>query len=136
MKKNWLFAQRTKILAVDDEVGFTRLLALAATQYEIRGENDPRRAIDAAVEFHPDLILVDRFMPKITGESLARSIESHPKLGHIPIAFVTASVPRDDEGQFCTHLNGHPILMKPVSINQIDQCVRSASRGSSPGFTS
>ncbi|MEP6671647.1 MAG: response regulator [Chthoniobacter sp.] len=122
--KTWPFSHRTKILAVDDECGFTRLLKLAASHYEIRTENDPLRALETAAEFQPDIILLDRFMPKISGDSLARSFEAHPKLHHIPIAFVTATVPRDDEGRFCTHLNGHPVLVKPVSIEEIDQCVR------------
>lgn len=124
MKTPWPFLHRTKILAVDDEVGFTRLLKLAATQFDIRAESDPLRAIDTAAEFHPDLILMDRYMPKMSGDSLARSFEEHPKLCHIPIAFVTASVPRDDYGGYHTHLNGYPVLMKPVSIEQIERCVR------------
>lgn len=124
MKTPWSFSHRTKILAVDDEVGFTRLLKLAASQFEIRTENDPMRAIDTAAEFQPDLILMDRYMPKISGYRLARSFEEHPKLRHIPIAFVTASVPRDGDGRFQTHLDGRPVLMKPVSIEQIEQCVR------------
>ena len=122
--KTWPFSHRTKILAVDDEAGFTRLLQLAAAQYEVRAENDPLRAMDTAAEFHPDLILMDRFMSKMSGDVLARSFQAHPKLHHIPIAFITATAPRDEEGAFCTHLDGRPILMKPVSIEQIDQCVR------------
>jgi len=124
MNKARPFAHRTRILAIDDEVGFTRMLKLAATQYEIHTENDPQQAIEAAMKFNPDLILLDRFMPKVTGDTLARSIESHPKLGHIPIAFVTATVPRNDDGHLSTRLDGHPILMKPISIEDIDQCVR------------
>jgi CheY-like chemotaxis protein len=122
--KSWPFAHRTKILAVDDEVGFTRVFTLAAAHYEVRAENDPLRALETATDFQPDLILLDRFMPKMSGDSLAKSFETHPKLSHIPIAFVTATVPRDGEGRFCTHLDGHPVLVKPVSIEQIDQCVR------------
>jgi CheY-like chemotaxis protein len=122
--KTWPFANRTKILAVDDEVGFTRLLKLAAAQYEIRTENDPLQAVKAAAEFHPDLILMDRFMPKLSGDSLLRAFEKHPKLQHIPIAFVTGTVPRDDDGRLCNRLYGRPVLMKPISIEQIDQCVR------------
>jgi len=108
---------------VDDEAGFTRLLKLAAARYEIRGEMT-RSGRWRRAEFHPDLILLDRFMPKMSGDSLALSFQRHPKLQDIPIAFVTATVPRDDKGRFCTHLNGHPVLMKPVSVEQIDQCVR------------
>ena len=125
MKTPWSFLNRTKILAVDDEVGFTRLLKFAARQFDICTVNDPRQAIEVATEFHPDLILMDRYMPRMSGDVLARSFEEHPKLRHIPIAFVTASVPRDDDGQYRTHLHGHPVLMKPVSVEQIEECVRS-----------
>jgi CheY-like chemotaxis protein len=127
--KTWPFAHRTRILAVDDEVGFTRLLKLAAAQYEIRTENDPLQAVKAASEFHPDLILMDRFMPKVNGDTLLKTFEQHPKLHHIPIAFVTGTVPRDDKGRYCTHLHGRPVLMKPISIEQIDQCVRECIPG-------
>jgi CheY-like chemotaxis protein len=100
------------------------VLQLAAVQYDIRTETDPRRAIEAATEFHPDLILMDRFMAKMSGDCLAKTFQAHPTLHHIPIAFLTASVPCDAEGRYCTHLDGRPVLMKPVSIEQIDQCVR------------
>lgn len=109
---------------MDDEIGFTRVLQLAAAQYVIRTENDPRHAIEAAVEFHPDLILMDRVMAKMSGDCLAKTFGAHPKLHHIPIAFLTASVPCDGEGHYSTQLDGRPVLMKPVSIEQIDECVR------------
>jgi CheY-like chemotaxis protein len=130
MKKHWRLPFRTRILAIDDEVGFTRLFELAAHHYDIRTESDPQRALETAAEFHPDLILLDRYMPKMSGDVLARSFKAHPKLRKIPIAFVTASVPRDSDGQYCTHLNGYPVLMKPVSLEQIDQCVKECVKGS------
>jgi len=120
----WPFSHRPRILAIDDEVGFTRLLKLAVSQYDMRTENDPLRAVDAAEEFQPDLILLDRFMPRMSGDKLAESIKAHPKLRKIPIAFVTGSVPRDSDGQLCTQLNGCPILVKPISLAAIDQCVK------------
>ena len=122
--KPWPFPRRTRILAVDDEVGFTRLLKLAAAHYDIRTENDPARAIEAAKEFQPHLILLDRYMPGMSGDSLARTLKEHPKLRDIPIAFITATVPRAEMGGFATHLDGCPILAKPVSIDAIDECVK------------
>jgi CheY-like chemotaxis protein len=122
--KTWPLSNRTRILIVDDEVGFTRLFKLAARQYEIRAENNPLKAVEAAMEFRPDIILLDRFMPKMSGEALVKSFQAHPKLEHIRIAFLSATVPRDAAGRFCTHLDGHRILAKPISVDQIDQFVR------------
>jgi len=118
--KSWPFTHKTRILAVDDEGGFTRLLQLAAAQYVVRGENDPTRAVEVAKEFGPDIILLDRYMPRLCGDRLAMSLKADPKLSHIPIAFITASVPRDGEGRKCSELDGWPILSKPVSIEEID----------------
>jgi CheY-like chemotaxis protein len=122
--KRWPFTHKTKILAVDDEIGFTRLFKLAAPQYEIRTENDPTRALEAAREFAPDIILLDRHMPRLCGDRLAATLRADPELRHIPIAFVTGSVPQDEDGRFCTELDGLPVLSKPVSIEAIDQLVR------------
>ena len=115
--------RRTKVLAVDDEVGFTRILKIAARHYDIRAENDAERALQAAIEFRPDVILMDRFMPKMWGDSLALQFKAHPKLKQTPIIFLTATVPQDDSGQLCTHLHGYPILQKPFSIEDIDRCI-------------
>jgi CheY-like chemotaxis protein len=120
----WPFSHPTRILAVDDEIGFTRMLQLAVSQYEIRAENDPLRVIDAAREFEPDLILLDRHMPRMSGDRLAASLQADPKLCRIPIAFVTGTVPRDTDGHACHTLNGCPVLAKPVSVEAIDRCVK------------
>jgi CheY-like chemotaxis protein len=92
--KKWPFSRKTKILVVDDEGGFTRLLKLAVPQYEIRTENNALRAIAAAEDFGPDMIFLDRYMPGISGDQLAVSIKAHGKLGRVPMAFLTGAVPR------------------------------------------
>jgi CheY-like chemotaxis protein len=120
----WPFPHKTRLLVIDDEVAFTRLFKLAADHYEIRCENDPLGAIQAAQEFRPDLILLDRLMPSVTGDKLAESIKSHPQLKDIPFAFLTASVPLGEDGSFETTLIGFPVLEKPVSIEAIDRCVK------------
>ena len=42
---------KKKILLVDDESGFTRLLRLTLPAYEIREENNPLKALQTAKEF-------------------------------------------------------------------------------------
>ncbi len=115
--------RKAKILVVDDEVGFTRLLKIAAANYEIRTVNDPGGAVEAAAEFEPDLIFLDRFMPRISGEDLAAAFRAHPQLSKIPIIFVTGSPPKEGARTFASHLNGWPVLTKPVSIGAINECV-------------
>ncbi|HEY3898976.1 MAG TPA: response regulator [Chthoniobacter sp.] len=119
----WPFHHKTRILAIDDEAGFTRLLQLAAAQYEVRGENDPLRAIETAKEFKPDLILLDRIMPGMTGDKLAVSFKRHPQLKDIPIAFLTATPPDGEDGSTHT-FRGCPVLAKPVTMEAINRCVQ------------
>ncbi len=114
---------QAKILVVDDEIGFTRLLKIAAANYEIRTVNDPVQAVEAALEFEPDIVFLDRIMPKMSGEDLAAAIQAHPRLSKIPIAIMTGSPPKEGAGTFASHLNGWPVLTKPVSIRAINECV-------------
>jgi DNA-binding response OmpR family regulator len=120
-----MLEHKTRILAIDDEVGFTRLLKIAASKlYEVRGENDPFRALQTARDFHPDIILLDRFMGQTRGEDLLSSIKADDVLHDVPVAFITATVPRNEDDSLRTTLHGCPILKKPVSIDQIEEVVR------------
>ena len=59
--------QPRRILIVDDEAGFTRLLKLTlegTKRYIVKEENDGSQALSTARQFRPDLILLDIVMPK------------------------------------------------------------------------
>ncbi len=115
--------RQAKILVVDDEIGFTRLLKIAAANYQIRTVNDPEQAVGAALEFEPDIVFLDRIMPRMSGEDLAAAIQAHPRLSKTPIVIVTGSPPKEGAGTFASQLNGWPVLTKPVSLCAIDECV-------------
>jgi hypothetical protein len=55
---------------------------------------------------------------------LAVSIKRHPLLKDIPIAFLTATPPADEDGSSQYTLQGYPVLAKPVTIEAIDRCVK------------
>jgi CheY-like chemotaxis protein len=68
-----------RILIVDDEPGFIRLLKLVLEKtgrYVVREENDETRAVAVAKQFLPDLILLDLVMPSIDGGMVASRIRS------------------------------------------------------------
>jgi len=114
---------KKKILVVDDEPGFTRLLKLTMPRYEIKEENDARQAMDTAKQFRPDLILLDVIMPWLDGGDLASSFRSDWSLRHIPIVFLTAIVKTGEIGGSERQIGGFPFLAKPVSTDSLTRCI-------------
>jgi len=115
--------KKTRILVVDDEPGFTRLLKLVMPQYEIREVNDPERAIETARAFRPDLILMDVIMPGIDGGNLAAQCRADPLLQRVPIVFLTAVVSPREAGTASKEIGGFPFLAKPVSPQTLARCI-------------
>src|SRR5689334_15994862 len=91
--------EKKRILVVDDEPSITRLLKLNLEQtndYVVRAEIDSERAIAAAEEFQPDLILLDVMMPGLDGGELASRFQANPKLKRVPIVFLTAATTKSE----------------------------------------
>ena len=86
---------KKRILVVDDEAALTRMVKLNLERtgnYEVRTENSGPMAIPAALEFRPDLMLLDVMMPGMTGDEIAAQLREDPALSHIKFIFVTAIV--------------------------------------------
>ena len=78
---------KKRILVIDDEPSITRLLKLNLEQtdhYEVREENDSTRALDAAREFKPDLVISDVMMPEVGGGEVAAQLREDPALRRVP----------------------------------------------------
>jgi len=115
-----------RILIIDDESGFTRLLKLTLEKtgdFIVKEENDGTRAHETAREFRPDLILLDIVMPKIDGGDVASKIKADWHLKHIPIVFLTAIV-SNKEAVSSDLIGGFPFLSKPVSLENLIHCIR------------
>jgi CheY-like chemotaxis protein len=115
--------KKTRILVVDDEPGFTRLLKLVLHRYEIQEENDATRAYETALAFRPDLILIDVIMPKMDGGNLAAVYRADGLLRHVPIVFLTAVISASESGNGTKHIGGFPFLAKPVSPEDLERCI-------------
>jgi CheY-like chemotaxis protein len=114
---------KKKILAIDDEVGFTRLLKVVLRHYDIREENDPLRALETARNFKPDLILLDIIMPGLDGGDLAAKFKDDPMLCHVPIIFLTAVVSKHEAGEHPKRIGHDVFLAKPVSPEALERCI-------------
>ncbi len=120
-------ATKKRILIVDDEVGFTRLLKMnleKTGKYDVMVENRSPKAPLAAKIFHPDIILLDIVMPEMDGGDVASQIHADPELANIPIVMLTALVDRDDTSPGSVAQSGAlDVLAKPVDLEILLRCL-------------
>lgn len=113
-----------RILIVDDEAGFTRLLKLTlegTKRYIVKEENDGSQALTVARQFRPDLMLLDIVMPKMDGGDVARQITADPTLKSVKIIFLTAIVSQKEV--HAGGIGGIPFMAKPVSLAALTKMI-------------
>lgn len=81
-----------RLLAVDDDSLFLRIVGdqLDPSEFVYESLREPTRVVPKAVSFAPQLILMDRNMPVLSGAEVIRSLRAFPQTAAIPVAFLTA----------------------------------------------
>ena len=118
--------EKTRILIVDDEAVFTRMVKLNLEQtglYEVREENRALRALPSAREFKPHLVLLDVIMPGMDGGELAASLQADFALRKTPIIFLTATVSPHEAKSGGFNSGGFLFLAKPVALKDLILCI-------------
>ena len=126
--------QKKRVLLVDDEVGFTRLLRMNLEQtgaYEVREENVGSRAMAAVQEFKPDILFLDIIMPDMDGGSIVSQIRLSPELKETQVVFLTAVLTKQEAKQKNGHLSFVPCLAKPVNTQEVIDCIEKYATGGS-----
>jgi CheY-like chemotaxis protein len=120
-----------RVLLVDDDVSVTRTLAMYLQDFgdcEVRTENEGSRALAAARQFKPDLVILDIVMPEADGGTVAAEIGADPALRGTPIVFLTALVSPRETGGGAQQIGGHPFLAKPVEPDVVLHYVEKYAR--------
>lgn len=92
--------QKKKILLVEDDMALSAVYRsrLEIEGFDVREANNGEDALSAAVEYHPDLILLDVMMPKISGFDVLDILRNTPETANVRIIMLTAlSQPKDKE---------------------------------------
>jgi DNA-binding response OmpR family regulator len=90
--------QRKRILLVEDDRALAGVYRsrLELEGFEIREVNNGEEALSAALDFKPDLIVLDAMMPKISGFDVLDILRNTPETGSIRVIMLTAlSQPKD-----------------------------------------
>ena len=82
-----------KVLVVDDSVVVRRLVAarLTADGHAVTEASDGQAAVDAALREHPDVIVLDRQMPRMDGFEVCTRLREHAELRSVGILMLTDS---------------------------------------------
>jgi DNA-binding response OmpR family regulator len=115
-------AEKKRILIVDDEVSFARMVKLNLEKtgaFEVRTENKATYALAAAREFKPDLIILDVIMPNLDGGDVSNQFKRDRQLRDTPIIFLTATVSKREAGEGGLNSGGALFLAKPVSVETL-----------------
>ncbi|MBF0191792.1 MAG: diguanylate cyclase [Magnetococcales bacterium] len=88
---------REKVLIVDDvPINLALLYELLIEDFDISQAESGPVALDLALRFKPDLILLDIMMPNMDGFEVCRRLKANPKTRGIPVIFVTAKTEAED----------------------------------------
>jgi CheY-like chemotaxis protein len=123
---------KAKILIVDDDVALSRLVQITLENtrlYNVRVENNSHRALAAAIEFHPELILLDVDMPGLDGGEVARKIRASPGLKAAPIIFFTSLISQRDHSETIVSRGDDKFLAKPIEPSTLVRSIETILSG-------
>jgi CheY-like chemotaxis protein len=114
-----------KILVVEDNEDCRELQACVIRRlgYVVIEADNGASAIDEALAGHPDLILMDLNMPKMTGEEATELLKNQPSTRDIPVIICTAygPGPRVDRA---LNAGAVEILHKPFKFSELENLLR------------
>lgn len=115
----------TRILVVEDTADNRQILRdlLTSASYEVVEATDGAAGVAAAVEYLPDLILMDIQLPVLDGYEATRRIKAHAATAGIPVIAVTSyALSGDEEKARAAGCDGY--VAKPFSPRQLLANVR------------
>ena len=89
---------RSSILIVEDETDLADVVCyhLEREGYTCRRAADGERALAEASRQPPDLIILDRMLPRLSGDEVARRLRRDTRTSTIPIIMLTARAQKTD----------------------------------------
>jgi CheY-like chemotaxis protein len=134
--------QLRRILYVEDDTDIREVVALALEGVgglEVCLCASGKDALEVAIDFRPDLAVLDVMMPDMDGPATLLALRQLPELAQVPVVFMTAKVQPSEVAEFLS-LGAVDVVAKPFdpmtladSLRQIWARLESARRDQNPG---
>lgn len=118
-------AAPARVLIVDDSISTSRFYALSLQSKGIQTKvvTDPFEVMDAVIEFKPELILLDLYMPKCSGLELAAVIRQQESYISTPIIFLSGETNAQKQLE-TLEMGADEFLTKPINVEQLIAVVK------------
>lgn len=116
----------TKILLVEDDSNLREIYGarLEAEGYQILSANDGEEALAIAVREHPELIITDIMMPKISGFDMLDILRSTPETKDTKVIVMTALSQEEDRERGKSLGADHFIVKSQVTLDDVVKVVQ------------
>jgi signal transduction histidine kinase/ligand-binding sensor domain-containing protein/CheY-like chemotaxis protein len=115
---------RRKVLIADDIFENRAVIVemLKPLGFDTLEAEDGNQAVDMAKQFHPDLILIDRRMPKLDGLEAVQLIRQMPTMQTTPIVSISAQSSTSSKAA-CLSAGCDGFIAKPIFWPELSACL-------------
>ena len=115
-----------RICYVEDDEDIQRIVRMSLERIgkmTVTVVGDPTKAIDAIIEFKPDLVMLDWMMPVMDGPTVFRTMKTLPETSGLPVVFITAKAAQRDLDELKA-LGAAGTISKPFSPRDLPEQLR------------
>ncbi|MEX0717800.1 MAG: PAS domain S-box protein [Planctomycetaceae bacterium] len=117
-----------RVLVVDDNVGAAKMLSMLvkAVGHDVRTAHDGPTGLQAALDYRPDVVLLDIGLPKMNGYEVAKHIRNEAVLENVVLVAMTGYGQDEDRKRSQeAGINHH--LVKPGAFKDVQAILAAAS---------
>lgn len=117
--------EKKTILIVDDndDIVTTYGVVLERMGYRVAVAYDGNQCIEKIKEEKPDLVLLDVFLPGLSGSEVCKMIKEASQTKDIPVVAITASMSTDTKKRM-TEVGADGFLLKPIDVTDLSSVIK------------
>ncbi len=114
-----------RVLVVEDDPAIREVLitTLRLSGYKVRAACEGDAVLPVALEFRPQLVLMDLMLPGTDGWELTRRIKAQEELGRPPVIVLSARVREDDQAR-AIEAGASEFVAKPCRAGTLVEVVK------------
>ena len=111
-----------KVLICDDDDGIVEVIKIVLEEkgYKVETLGSSEDVVEKINKVKPSLILLDLWMPHLTGQEIAVELRKDPITRNIPIVIISAS---SNTKRISQDIKASDCLLKPFDIDDLEKVV-------------